>query len=49
MPPENINFDVPFLKDEKCDIALILTFNFITKKKKKKKTKKELRMQEDVT
>jgi len=32
---ENINFDIPFLKHEKCDITLSLTFYFISKKKEK--------------
>lgn len=36
LPSENINFNVPFLKHEKCDIALSLTFNLILGKKKKK-------------
>lgn len=39
LPSENINFDVPFLKHEKCDTALSLTLNFISGKKKKGKKK----------
>lgn len=42
LPSENINFDVPFLKHEKCDTALSLTLNFISGKKKKEKRKEQL-------
>lgn len=48
LPSENINFNVPFLKHEKCDIALSLTFNLISEKKRKNKSR-QLRMQENVT
>lgn len=50
MPSENVNFDVPFLKQDKCDIALSLTLNFIQGKERKlKKKEQRLRTEENVT